>query len=36
MLKIFFGEMKDAIYNTEVYFENTYEEEWITTPLARE
>lgn len=36
MLKIYFGEMQDSIYNTEVYFKNTYEEEWITSPIAKE
>lgn len=36
MLKIYFGEMKNSIYNTEVYFKNTYEEDWITSPLAKE
>ena len=30
MLKIFYGDMKESIYNTAVYFKNMYEEEWIT------
>ena len=36
MLNIYFGEMPDAIYNTEVYFKNTYQEDWITDDFARE
>ena len=30
MLKIFFGNREDAIYNTSVYFKNVYRDEWIT------
>ena len=33
MLQIFFGEMPEAIYNTEVYFQNVYEDEWITQTI---
>ena len=36
MLKIFFGNMPEAVFNTSVYFKNEYEDEWITNPLARE
>ena len=36
MLQIFFGEMPAAIYNTEVYFQNVYEDKWITDDFARE
>ena len=36
MLHIYFGKMQDAIYNTEVYFKNTYQEDWITDDFARE
>lgn len=36
MLQIFFGEMPEAVYNTEVYFQNVYEDEWITDDFARE
>lgn len=36
MLNIFLGPMPEAIYNTAVYFKNTYEEEWITSPLTKE
>ena len=35
MLNIFFGDMPDAIYNTEVYFLNTYEDDWITDTFAK-
>ena len=30
MLKVFFGNREDAIYNTSVYFKNVYRDEWIT------
>lgn len=36
MLNIFFGDMPEAIYNTSVYFNNQYEEEWITDKLSVE
>lgn len=36
MLSVYFGKMSDSIYNTNVYFNNTYKDRWITTPLARE
>lgn len=36
MLNVFYGDMPEAIYNTAVYFKNTYEDSWITDPLARE
>ena len=36
MLNIIFGDMPEAIYNTAVYFKNTYRDEWITAPLAVE
>ena len=36
MLSIFFGDMPEAIYNTAVYFKNTYEDEWITDDLSRQ
>lgn len=35
MLNIFFGNMPDAIYNTDVYFLNTYEDDWITDTFAK-
>ena len=35
MLNIFFGDMPEAIYNTSVYFKNSYEDEWITDAFSR-
>ena len=34
MLNVYFGGMPDAIYNTAVYFKNTYRDSWITNPLS--
>lgn len=36
MLKIFFGNKKEAIYNTSVYFKNPFLDEWITDPFSVE
>ncbi len=36
MLNIYFGDMSEAIYNTNVYFNNTYKDSWIVKPLSRE
>ena len=36
MLNIFLGEMKDAIYHPPTYFDNVYEDEWITDSLSIE
>jgi len=36
MLNVYFGDMPDAIYNTKVYFNNTYKDSWITRPLTRQ
>lgn len=36
MLNIQFGEMPDAIYNTAVYFKNTYQPKWLTDPFAQQ
>lgn len=36
MLNIYFGEMPEAIYNTSVYFNNTYKDSWITNQLAKD
>ena len=35
MLSIFFGEMPEAIYNTEVYFKNTYQDQWLCDDFAK-
>ena len=36
MLSIYLGKMDEAIYYPPVYFDNTYEDEWITDELSRE
>jgi hypothetical protein len=36
MLKIIFGNCEEAIYNTSVYFKNTYKDDWITDKLSVE
>ena len=36
MLKIFFGDKEEAIYNTSVYFKNTFLDEWIMDPFSTE
>ena len=34
MLKIVFGEVENAVYHPPTYFDNRYEDEWITNPLS--
>ena len=36
MLKIVFGDIDNSIYHPPTYFDNTYEDEWITDPLSIE
>lgn len=36
MLSVYLGEMDQAIYYPPVYFDNQYEDEWITDPLSVE
>ena len=36
MLNIYFGDMPEAIYNTNIYFNNTYKDKWITEPLSKD
>ncbi len=36
MLNIYFGDLPEAIYNTSVYFDNTYQDRWIIKPLSME
>lgn len=36
MLHIYFGDMPDAIYNTSVYFNNTYKDSWITDQITKD
>ena len=35
MLTIIYGDVENSIYNTNVYFKNTYEPEWIESELAK-
>lgn len=35
MLNIYFGDMSDAIYNTKVFFDNAYEDEWLLDEFAK-
>lgn len=35
MLSIYYGNMPEAIYNTAVYFNNTYQESWFEDELAQ-
>ena len=35
MLNIYFGDMPEAIYNTEVYFKNTFQKEWLCDEFAK-
>ena len=35
MLNIFYGDMKEAIYNTASYFKYDYEDEWIVDPFVK-
>ena len=36
MLRVWFGDRKNAIYNTSVFFKNRYENDWITDDFAKE
>ena len=36
MLTIFYGDESNCVYNTNVYFKNTYEPEWFETELAKQ
>lgn len=36
MLNIIYGDCPEAIYNTAVFFKNTYQGKWITAPLSVE
>lgn len=35
MLTIIYGDAKNSIYNTNIYFKNTYDAEWIESDLAK-
>ena len=36
VLNVYFGDMPEAIYNTNVYFNNTYKDSWITRDLSKD
>lgn len=36
MLKVFFGDMPEAVYNTSVFFKNDYEDGWIVDPFVKD
>ena len=36
MLSIYFGHKAEAVYDTNMYFNNTYKDSWITKPLSVE
>ena len=36
MLSIFLGDMPEAIYHPPTYFDNQYNDEWITDPFSME
>ena len=36
MIKIYIGDKKEAVYHHPTYFDNMYEDEWITNPLSVE
>ena len=35
MLNVIFNEPEDLIYNTDVYFDNVYEDKWLTDDFAK-
>lgn len=35
MLKIYFGEMENTVYDTPLYFDNVYEDSWLTSDLSK-
>ena len=36
MLNIIFGEVENCVYNTEVYFRNTFDDAWIVSDIAKQ
>lgn len=36
MLTVYYGDMENAIYNTAVYFKNTYLDAWIEDDFAKQ
>uniref|UniRef100_I5ARP3 DUF4869 domain-containing protein n=1 Tax=Eubacterium cellulosolvens (strain ATCC 43171 / JCM 9499 / 6) TaxID=633697 RepID=I5ARP3_EUBC6 len=35
MLRVWFGDKENSIYNTSVYFKNQYQDKWITDDFAK-
>ena len=35
MLSIFYGDLKEAVYNTAAYFKYDYEDDWIVDPFVK-
>ena len=35
MLNIYYGDMKEAVYNTAAYIKYDYEDDWITDPFVK-
>lgn len=35
MLKVYYGDLAGAVFNTEIYFKYSFEEEWLDNPLVR-
>ncbi len=36
MLHVFYGDMPEAIFNTAVFFKNSYDDEWIVNDLSKQ
>ena len=36
MLRVYFGDKKNAIYNTSVFFKHRYQDAWIGEPFSKE
>lgn len=36
MLNVYYGHMKEAVYNTAAYFKYDYEDDWIVDPFVKE
>jgi hypothetical protein len=36
MLRVYFGSLADEIYNTDLYFKNSYKDEWLSDDFVKE
>ncbi len=36
MLTIIYGDVSNSVYNTNIYFKNSYEPEWLESEMAKE